>query len=765
MATRKTGNAQLDELVAQLRKLGKHQYAQVVAAVSDSRTGKTARQAVAEIVNDDLQANLMETGWVLACPECESHSCVKNGKRNGIQRYRCQDCGHRFTPISGTLLEKSGYMWDVWFKITHDLVNCIGMKRTLKSLRDDYGCEKLNHKTLWRMRMKVLYGIFAIPSPTLRGTIQMDDTFFREGQKGTRELKNPLPKTANVERKPRYGVRPSLLGTLGPEFASATCAVDNTGHCVIRSLSMGVPTERQVREFIGEHMEDIAFLATDDDTTYRKAIRTLSLPHYICPSTLLSDLTDEGHTQLSSDPDRAAEESESNRRIKERMWKNGELDIIEGIDVRTYKQRCQLVETYGLTLGRVNSLHGRLDDFIRHNRKGVSTIYLPLYLKLFEYLENRKAEGKDFASMADAADILADAVATHAIFNGEVAREWADGKHAPEMASGVFVAKLMDDTSAVRIATGNNNFKFNKSDGFRYISSRDLLYSLPTTTIKAMVEDSNEGKKRSDRFTITGKSKRQMIRALMELEEVNDLIMKYAYKDAATRIDEEDEELAASAVYAGMEPGTTENRPVLSQTMPRMMFAKPDEVAHPAVFITVKTTGTDYENDEVIGFTAIDENGEILMDRIFKPLTKTTWYEKGDTNPKHIRPSDVFGNEEVDPISASATEIEEVLSRAASVIGWNLHFQLDMLHACHVNVPVRRKFIDLSEELYTDARKRNKNRRNAFDKKAQSKFRESIYHELGEYYQATKPLDDVMYLMRIWKNEFPGFSTDDDVPF
>lgn len=357
-------------------------------------------------------------------------------------------------------MEKSGYMWDVWVKITHDLVNCIGMKRTLKSFRDDYSCEKIHHETLWRMRMKVLYGIYSIPSPTLRGTIQMDDTFFREGQKGTRELKNPLPKTANVERKPRYGARPSLLGTLGPEFASATCAVDNTGHCVIRSLSMGEPNERQIRDFITEYMEDIAFMATDEDTTYGKAIKSLSLPHYICPSKLLNALTDEGHTQLSSDPERAAEEAESNRRIKERMWKNGELDKIEGVEARTYNQRCQFVETYGLTIGRVNSLHGRLDDFVRHSRKGVSTIYLPLYLKLFEYLENRKADGKDFASMADAAEILADAVATHAVFNGETAQEWADGKHAPEMASGVFVAKLMDDTTAVRIATGNANFKF-----------------------------------------------------------------------------------------------------------------------------------------------------------------------------------------------------------------------------------------------------------------------------------------------------------------
>ena len=94
-----------------------------------------------------------------------------------------------------------------------------------------------------------------------------------------------------------------------------------------------------------------------------------------------------------------------------------------------------------------------------------------------------------------------------------------------------------------------------------------------------------------------------------------------------------------------------------------MMFAEPDEVEHPAVFITVKTTGKSYEQDEVIGFTAIDENGEVLMNKKFRPSFKELWYEKAD-NPTHIRPASVFGDDEIKPIDASAAEITRLLRDA-----------------------------------------------------------------------------------------------------
>jgi transposase-like protein len=39
------------------------------------------------------------------CPRCDSRSAVRNGKRNGIQRYRCKPCRRCFTDLTGTVLE------------------------------------------------------------------------------------------------------------------------------------------------------------------------------------------------------------------------------------------------------------------------------------------------------------------------------------------------------------------------------------------------------------------------------------------------------------------------------------------------------------------------------------------------------------------------------------------------------------------------------------------------------------------------------------
>ena len=36
------------------------------------------------------------------CPECESENSVKNGKRNGVQSYRCKACGKYFNQKSGS---------------------------------------------------------------------------------------------------------------------------------------------------------------------------------------------------------------------------------------------------------------------------------------------------------------------------------------------------------------------------------------------------------------------------------------------------------------------------------------------------------------------------------------------------------------------------------------------------------------------------------------------------------------------------------------
>ena len=92
-------------------------------------------------------------------PRMRNTDFIKNGTRNGLQRFKCRECRHRFTTTSGTLLEKSNYMWDIWVKVVHDLINDIGINRTVKGLHDDYGCLRIHKETVWQMRMKILYAV------------------------------------------------------------------------------------------------------------------------------------------------------------------------------------------------------------------------------------------------------------------------------------------------------------------------------------------------------------------------------------------------------------------------------------------------------------------------------------------------------------------------------------------------------------------------------------------------------------------------------
>ena len=68
----------------------------------------------------------------------------------------------------------------------------------------------------------------AIPSPVLHGTVQVDDTFLRDSQKGSRELYNPLPESFNTPRIPRNKKHRSVKTECGPqgnEYSAITCAM------------------------------------------------------------------------------------------------------------------------------------------------------------------------------------------------------------------------------------------------------------------------------------------------------------------------------------------------------------------------------------------------------------------------------------------------------------------------------------------------------------------------------------------------------------
>lgn len=79
---------------------------------------------------------------------------------------------------------------------------------TMKAvLEQDLGCEGINEKTVFAMRLKLIHAMASIEPPKLTGVIQMDETFIRESQKG-RNLEL-VSYVKGIERVPRYGRKPS----------------------------------------------------------------------------------------------------------------------------------------------------------------------------------------------------------------------------------------------------------------------------------------------------------------------------------------------------------------------------------------------------------------------------------------------------------------------------------------------------------------------------------------------------------------------------
>ena len=156
------------------------------------------------LVTNSLETKLHNLKVNCTCPKCKSSIIVKNGKRpNGIQEYKCKDCGTKFTKFTNTILEKTRWHWDIWVKVLEMTINNFSIKKMVNILEKDYGCTNINEKTVWLWRMKLIHAIANLPQPKLTGNIQINETFIRESQKGSRNLVSYIKGEERVARQGR----------------------------------------------------------------------------------------------------------------------------------------------------------------------------------------------------------------------------------------------------------------------------------------------------------------------------------------------------------------------------------------------------------------------------------------------------------------------------------------------------------------------------------------------------------------------------------
>ena len=172
--------------------------------------------AMNQIVVSNFEQRLEKLEINKNCPNCGSDKVSKYGKRNNIQVFKCKECSKRFTRFSGTVLEKTRWHWDIWLKVLEMTLNSYSIEDMRQVLINDYNCSGIDTKTIWLWRLKLIHAMSEMPMPLLSGVVQVDETFIRESQKGSRKLSSTIGNT--IERKPRYGRQPSHYGVMGAEF-------------------------------------------------------------------------------------------------------------------------------------------------------------------------------------------------------------------------------------------------------------------------------------------------------------------------------------------------------------------------------------------------------------------------------------------------------------------------------------------------------------------------------------------------------------------
>ncbi len=456
----------MDDLQDYLNSLSYPELIKVLNGYSEANSvdlTKTEKRILAKDFDERLEA----LGINSVCPKCESSEIVKFGKPGGVQAYRCKKCGHKFNRFSGTILEKTKWSYEAWLKVLELTLNDIPLLNILNILVEDLHCVGLDYKTVWLWRHKLIHALAQQPMPVLSGVVQMDETFIREAQKGSRSLVSTLSKT--TVRHPRYGRRASEMGVLGPEFANVVTAVDASGHCVCITTSLGPTSVNDVIYKFNDYIKNASFLCTDGNPIYSDYCKMAHIRHYIKPSTYLDTIQKAGFNPYAE----TKVEQLKNDEILERLYEEEEIDYIEDKRLMSFKQFNKIKKDNGLSLGRVNELHADIKSFVYTDMTNVSTKYLQDYIGFFTFRRNWRVDHKRYPTTSKDAEEIFETILKSKVnytLTNIKNQEIECTKPSPK-----YISVLRQKTAAARAATRNKYFKFNSEDGTRSFNKVEYL--------------------------------------------------------------------------------------------------------------------------------------------------------------------------------------------------------------------------------------------------------------------------------------------------
>lgn len=112
------------------------------------------------------------------CPFCAQNSIVRNGHKDGKQRFLCKSCRRSITYRTNTIMSNSQQSDETWRIVLNDTLEGISLDKTAKKTG-------ISRKTVFTMRQKILCACMDIAEEMdikLSDVAELDETFTAPGK-------------------------------------------------------------------------------------------------------------------------------------------------------------------------------------------------------------------------------------------------------------------------------------------------------------------------------------------------------------------------------------------------------------------------------------------------------------------------------------------------------------------------------------------------------------------------------------------------------
>lgn len=197
----------------------------------------------------------------LQCPQCRSRKMHRHGRADGLQRYRCLECGRTYNSLTGTPLAHLQQK-ERWL----DYSKCLLGGTTVRRAAVRVGVSK-NTSFRWRHRF------LALPKTDrpsrLHGITEADEMYLLESEKGARHLNRPARKRGGAS---------SQRGT-SFEQVCILVARDRAGQTLDFVTGRGPVSKAALKRFLLPALDDDVLLVSDSNAAYRYFARDGGISH------------------------------------------------------------------------------------------------------------------------------------------------------------------------------------------------------------------------------------------------------------------------------------------------------------------------------------------------------------------------------------------------------------------------------------------------------------------------------------------------------